>query len=364
MKKKNMKSLASIADAVAREGAALVPGGGLGYDLVKELVSRAKAHYTEQNETKLEKFYDDLLKGNSTELLSREFVEDDYFLLLKKLMQDDENEKVSHYVNLMKGVISSEIDADYKRHYILALNEINHFDIQIMKRIYIYSHYEMDFSGNRNEQLKRISNSSKTLTKSSLGNLFRLGFVEEEDGLYHPTEMLNEFLNLICSPEELVPAAINEHSVECVDIFISNFISNETEIKKFYSMMEPNQREVDKKIEHYKKVIASLCGVLEEKGLTYVSSSPENYHKLQENVRLHILCVDHSPNHMNMAYWHRNVINNDNVIKILMSSSTDGSPYDSVKHFGGTVIDFSSEHFINSVDELKKAITNKIIREP
>lgn len=364
MQNKNKKTLVSIVEAVAREGAGLLPAGGLGYDLIKELVLRAKSHYSDQSEAKLEQFYDGLLKGNSEELINQEFIEDDYFLLLKKLIQDDENEKNRYYVNLMKGIISSDLNEDYKRHYILALSELNYFDIKVMRKIYIYSHYEMEFSGNILEQLKSIYDSKVTLTKSSIGNLFRLGFVEEVNDIYQPTDILDSFLSLICEPEELFPRSLGEKSVEYVDVYVSNFVSSKSEINKFFSLMERDHDEVKIKVSHYVEVVSKVKKVLEAKGVSYISSTPGNFHKLQNNVRLHILCVDHGDNHMNMAYWHRNVLKGDNVIKLLMSKSANGQPYDSVKHYNGYSIDFTTCDKNSSLDDLSSKIDRILQTEP
>ena len=83
----------------------MIPGGGVAYDILKEMAKRARYYYMEQNEIKLEQFFKNILSDKNKHLLEKEFTEEDYYLILKKLIQEDDNEKVKFYSNLMEGII-------------------------------------------------------------------------------------------------------------------------------------------------------------------------------------------------------------------------------------------------------------------
>ncbi len=373
MGSKNKQTLLSIADSISREAISMIPGGGVAYDILKEMAKRARYYYMEQNEIKLEQFFKNILSDKNKHLLEKEFTEEDYYLILKKLIQEDDNEKVKFYSNLMEGIIENNIEQDYRKHYILSLSELNSFDINVMRKIYIYDHFEIENIGNRIKQLEDITKSKKPLINSSIGNLVRLGFMTEIDNTLQPTEILNEFISLIHQDEELKPTSINEISIENAEVYLSNFVSDEEEIKRFFSPLERDINKIEKQVAHYKNVISKIEAKLTNLGISYVSSSPKNFHNLQKKVQLHILCIDHGMNHMNMAYWDNNVLKKDNTIKILMSKTTDEKvfptfnesskilkneePYDSIENIECILSkDFSNENIDIVLDELEKFI--------
>ncbi|MCR1816395.1 hypothetical protein [Aliarcobacter butzleri] len=367
-----MGNLLNIMDSITKEAISIVPGGGLAYETIKIIVSETKHYYEEQNEIKLQHFFGDILSNENKHLLEKDFTEQDYHLLLKKLIQDDDTEKVRFYSNLLKGIIENNIEVDYRKHYILSLSELNSFDINIMRKIYIYDNFEIENIGNKIKQLKNITKSKNPLINSSIGNLVKLGFMTEIDNTLQPTEILNEFISLIYQDEELKPTSINLICLENAEVYLSNFVSEEEEIKNFFSPLEDSDN-IKRQVEHYKNVVSKIETKLTNLGISYVSSSPNNFHNLQKKVQLHILCVDHGMNNMNMAYWNNDVLRKNNTVKILMSKTPNEQvvfpfnksskllknvePYDSIKHIECMLSeDFSNENIDIVLDELEKFI--------
>lgn len=322
MKKDNKKTLVSILDSVAREGATLIPAGGIAYDTIKALVQRTLDYHTEQTQIKLELFFDKLSSDEQEDFLKKEFSMDDYHLLVKKLIQDDDRDKVEFYSNLMKGIIINEISTNRRKHYIKCLSELTLADLKVLTQIYIYNTFEISGVGNRFRQLKNIQESNDPLIPPSLGNLFRLGLVIERDDIYQPTELLNEFILLIHGTDKPTPNSIGEISIESADVFISNFVSTEDDLKGLSNLFEKND-ELPIKVSHYKNTLSHIESMLKRLGISYVSSSPKNFHKIQEVVSMHIICIDHRMNSMHMAYWGRNVLNETNTVKVVMTDPKD-----------------------------------------
>ena len=322
MKKDNKKTLVSIFDSVAREGATLIPAGGIAYDTIKALVQRTLDYHKEQTQIKLELFFDKLSSDEQDDFLKKEFSMDDYHLLVKKLIQDDDRDKVEFYSNLMKGIIINEISTNRRKHYIKCLSELTLADLKVLTQIYIYNTFEISGVGNRFRQLKNIKESNDPLIPPSLGNLFRLGLVIERDDIYQPTELLNEFILLLHGTDKPTPSSIGEISVESADVFISNFVSTEDDLKRLYNSLERDD-ELPIKVSHYKNALSHIESMLDRLGISYVSSSPKNFHKIQEVVSMHIICIDHRWNSMHMAYWNRNVLNKNNTVKVVMTDPED-----------------------------------------
>lgn len=72
---RSKRSAITVAELLAKEGiTALVPGGGLVYDLTKSLVLHSRNYFTDRTENRLEEFHKALLNDSQDENKVKDFI--------------------------------------------------------------------------------------------------------------------------------------------------------------------------------------------------------------------------------------------------------------------------------------------------
>lgn len=368
MKNKKEKDTAmSIADTLAREGCAIIPGGGIAYDSVKALVNYGKRYYEERNEKRLERFHENLLKEGSgaqesTDNLKVEFSEDDYYSLLKSMLQDEEDDKVDYYSSLMKSIISGSVSSAHKKYFIRSLKELSVDELQLMRQFYILSNFEMKDDGSIKQQLKSIVEQPSPMVKALIHNLIRLGFVEINQDLHLPTSLLEEFVPLIIVADQLTPQSIGKECYHEIDVFVATFVDEKSLAEVRFPSVGPYERSEDE-IEKYSSSLALLKSILDQTKQSYIIANPERFTEVQKSAKLIILCLDRFENPMLYYSWNKELLEKEKVFKVILDVlRTTGKPYDTLPGTEASqVFDFTKLD-VNLSETLKNEIKDHFDR--
>src|SRR5437867_939136 len=137
---RSKRTLTSLGDIIVQGGAvgAGAPELGIVYKLIKTLVAHARAYYNDRRNDRIEDFHEKVLEGvpedQRAEFLKAEFSVEDYYSILEKAVQDEENSKVEIYAKLFRCLIMGLIPDDYKLHLIKASRELNYSDFEFMRK--------------------------------------------------------------------------------------------------------------------------------------------------------------------------------------------------------------------------------------
>ena len=365
-REKEIEAVTSIADTLAREGCSLVPGGGIAYDSIKALVNYGKKYYENRNNKRLETFHKNLLidengKPEAIENLNKKYSADDYYSLLKSLLQDEEDEKVRFYSALMKSIINGNVNKDHKKYFIRTLKDLSCYDLDLIRKLFIFSNFEFTDNGSVKNQLKQFGKETSPITKASLSNLIRLGYIDFNQDLHIPTTLLEDLAKVIFSPEEIKPLSIGKEELHQVDIFVATFVDDET-LKNESSKFGPKSRSEDD-IKRYSAILSSLKSALEQTGQSFLISNPERFTEAQKSAALIILCLDTDENPMIVYSWDKELLKKEKVFKIILDRlRTNGKPYDTLpgteasKIFDFTSVDENSYNIL--IDEIKTFFRN------
>jgi hypothetical protein len=332
-KEKGKETLTSIADSAAREGCSLVPGGGLAYDAVKSLVTYGKRYFAERNDRRLEDFYKGLLTGEggkveSEEYLNRSYSLDDYYSVLKGMLQDEEDEKVYFYSSLMKSIIEGTLNGNEKKFFIKTLRELSEYDLATIQEFYVLANYELTDNGDALDQVRQFCESASPLARASIANLVRLGYLEAKDDFYIPTPLLEGLANAIFPPEKIAPAAIEKQELSHVDIFVATFVDNAT-LSENNMRYGPEQRN-DAAVKRYSGIMSALAESIKKTGKSFVIANPRRFTQAQKSARLILLCLDRFENPMILYSWNKDLLSPEKVFKVLLDTLKDGRPYDTI----------------------------------
>lgn len=232
MDKDKKKSLARSKTTTLRLGdilttaglSALDPSLGLGYKLVKLVKDHGREWYENRAEDRILEFHRKVFEGEIDDqekerIKNKEVSEDDYFLLLKYVLEDEQDAKVDIYAKIFRAIALNEISIQYKAHIARTARDLTWNQFELMKEIFLVGN-ENYFTG------QQVATSlTKLLVKDPRDNpiashdiqqLIRLGFLLERlQGAGLPnfpqkTMLLDEIVKAVYDSEELSLSAAKE----------------------------------------------------------------------------------------------------------------------------------------------------------
>jgi hypothetical protein len=208
------KSFFKMSEVLGKRGsAALLPGGGLAFEVITTLVKHAKQFYQDRREARLHEFHESLLGSGSNDVDPREFLDkpisvEDYYALLSAAIQDNEQLKVPLYANILRSLAAGRIPAKYKVHLLKVAREITYDEAEFIRRVCVYSRHDIISPGGGSEQLSGLFRTESAMQAAMLQNLSRFGFLRQKaEDKYEPTDLLHltvQAMYVACSPK-IVP---------------------------------------------------------------------------------------------------------------------------------------------------------------
>lgn len=224
---RSKKSAITVADLLAKEGlTAVVPGGGLIYDISKSLAQHGRNYFMGRTEARLEEFHDKLLNENLDEeeikdFINKEFSLDDYHAILSSCTQDIENEKVTIYANLLKGIIEQKIEPNVKRHFITTCKDLTFTELCFLKEIYINSIFDLMTPGGIGSQVSKLLSTKDFFKNVTISKLIQLGYIDSERSRITPIS--KQFIPLIFDKESLLPNAVGRSEFSGINVLIISY---------------------------------------------------------------------------------------------------------------------------------------------
>lgn len=201
--------------------------------IIEGLVINSKNFYDEMNKKKLYELYMGIEQlDDNTE---KKFTRENLAFLIKKFIQDDEVNKTHFYSKLAINISKSDAPDEQRIDFISMLSALTVYDINFMKKVYIYDVFDIKGFKNNAEQLLRITESQEGREIKSINKLYANGLIFEPNRgkaagqYYKPTEYLKIFILMLFDSQELTPNAIEEHEKNKSDIF---FMQNAEYISK------------------------------------------------------------------------------------------------------------------------------------
>lgn len=224
---RSKNSVITVADLLAKEGlTAIIPAGGLIYDISKSLAQHGRNYFIGRTEDRLEEFHERLLNEHQDEneiqgFINKEFSLDDYYAILSSCTQDIENEKVTIYANLLRGIIEGRIEPKIKRHFITTCKDLTFTELHFLKEVYINSEFDLMTPGGTRAQVSTLLSTKDFFKSVTISKLIQLGYIDKE--CRDITPMAKQLIKLIFEKESLSPEAVGRSEFSGINILIISY---------------------------------------------------------------------------------------------------------------------------------------------
>lgn len=198
------------------------------YGLIKESLSMFDGYWTKRHKEVITKFHRQILDGNASEdkiKYEKEYIEanpDDYFTLLKYVVNDDEKEKVGIYSNIYKYIRDNQLLVQTDKIKIIRIaKELTFSALKLLPELYVKKHNETQGFTIDKLLLDFNSNESYIFEKNQL---IQFGLLETDkpDVITVPSLYFSSSFDLYVeaffSKEELTP------EYNHIDIFVSDAV--------------------------------------------------------------------------------------------------------------------------------------------
>lgn len=222
----NKALITLIKDAVTEVGIKLAEGlpvVGSAVGVIKGLVENSKNLYDAINRQKLYDFYMGIYELDDDK--EKYITKENLAFIIKKLLQDDEEQKSNFYSRLTVNVARSEHSERERIDFISVLSNLSCNDIDMAIRIFVHEKFKIKSYKNTQEQLVNISKTKIGNELKSLNTLMLNGLIYEpvkgKAGIqyYAMTEFMEHFLSLIIDESKLTPESLRLERKDKSDIF-------------------------------------------------------------------------------------------------------------------------------------------------
>jgi hypothetical protein len=227
---RNKRTFFTMAKVLAKEGcAAIVPGGGIAFEAVEALVNHAKQFYKDRTETRLYEFHLHLLGEEITEAEQNEFMEkpislEDYYSLLSAAIQDDEDNKVMLYANLLRNLSKGNISFENRIHILKVVKAMTFEEAEFIRKFYIYNKYDIMPEKGPSVEASSMFDSKTLKGQIMIQNLKAFGIILEiSTGKFKPTQLLNIVVESLYEPDFLKPDSIGEVTWSGINAIIVSY---------------------------------------------------------------------------------------------------------------------------------------------
>lgn len=159
-------------------------------------------------------FYNQLSDKEIENIKNNITSEDDYYSLLSAAINDEEEKKTTIYVTLYKNIADSTISSINKFKIMKILKSLTYSSLELIKKIYIYTQYEIREKNNRISiesflsKIKDDPNYTFEIEALKQFGLLKIKNIYEKNAL-EQTQFCLDIAKLFFRDEELTPEAIN-----------------------------------------------------------------------------------------------------------------------------------------------------------
>ncbi|ETS99963.1 hypothetical protein [Providencia alcalifaciens] len=187
----------------------------------------SKSIYEARMEIDNDKLYEFVVELKKHDIKENAINNENFVSIVKRLYIEDEVSKSKLYARLAISLSEDSLTKDDRVYYINTISQLTNADIELAKKIYIYSSYDIKGYLNRGEQVKKLTTGNTGILLKSKNNLISNGLIYDEKSgaieanpAYEITKELRNFISFIFNEEELSPNAIGCDSKNYYDVII------------------------------------------------------------------------------------------------------------------------------------------------
>lgn len=220
------KTKTQIKDIVIRSGLGSIPLAGPAavgvYEFFNVCLTRAKELKNDDFKNRILKFQDEL-NPEKLNINYEDIINKDNIKIIETMLRDDEDKKTTCYASLFSTFVNSNIKDEEKIYLIKWLRDLTCFDLDTLRKVYIFQNNDIIHS--------RLTNSE--LGKHSIEKIEKMGLIHKQKGPTPETTTLGlNFLNSIYKENQLQPSAFNLRTYRNISFNMISMSDLSTDDKK------------------------------------------------------------------------------------------------------------------------------------
>lgn len=182
----------------------------------------------EQRQNRLE----DFILGMAQEFPELpEIPPEDFLAVVRKLLQDDEDEKVWLYVHLCVTLAKSTLDRDTRLYYLRMTSELTVSQIHFARELYLRNSIPLKGYRSTEAAQSELTSAENGMTLRVLSTLSNWGLLRAINGLdgavsYALTPDMKQLMELLFSTQNLTAEEIGKEEKDTPDVIIINYIKS------------------------------------------------------------------------------------------------------------------------------------------
>jgi hypothetical protein len=209
----NRRSLLRIGNILLKAGISASAVGIAGVATLEML--QAIGHHLletkqERDLARASMFIKGLLEGEASEESLNNFLDqlvdpEDFYILFRNALQDDEDQKARHYAVLLKNIALGNVTGELKAYMIKVAKELSMREVRLLAEMLVIKTYSVMPIQGPSLDAKSLLKGKGLIDRICNVNLLRLGLVDEDNGVLKPTDLSSHVARALYREEELAP---------------------------------------------------------------------------------------------------------------------------------------------------------------
>ena len=249
----NDSDIRKILAKFVKSGVKKIPGFGTALTLLEEGYTEIIAMEEKQRRARVEKF----VTGIHQKLPElADISSEDFLAVLRKVLQDDEDEKTWLYVRLLVQLGRGTLDKETRFHFIHMTHNLTFGQLKFIRELYLRKTLELKGYNSKGDAELALTDKPEGMTQRAISTLISWGLIREDRSgevrrapFYLMNDDMHTLINLLFSSKSLQPAEIEMEVKDQPDVVI---------LTSFHSDRDLYVTELPEKLERQKLKVAII----------------------------------------------------------------------------------------------------------
>jgi hypothetical protein len=206
-------TLVKIGNILLKAGISSTPLGSIGvatletFQAIRDNLLETKE---QRDQLRTELFIKSFLRGDINDTSVESFLDqlvspDDFYILFRNALQDDEDQKAPHYAELLRNIALGNVPDEIKLFMINIAKRLSKREIKLLAQLQVINEYSIIPSEGPVLETRMLLKNKGIADKASYANLVSLGLLDEREGELLTNELSQNVAKMLFSKTMLTP---------------------------------------------------------------------------------------------------------------------------------------------------------------
>lgn len=182
------------------------------YEIVQAIRDHLLEKKKEWDTLRASRFIESLLDRQESEECVNSFLDklvepEDFYILFRNALQDDEDRKAPHYAELLRNIALGNVTGEFKAYMIKVAKELTMKEISLLAELLVVKNFKVIPAQGPLLDAKSLLKRTSLIDKIYHTNLLMLSLIEERNGALQPTDLVDHAARALHRREDLAPQA-------------------------------------------------------------------------------------------------------------------------------------------------------------